>query len=212
MGKVIKNTDNNVKNIYKINNRYISPYEKKSIKVFTFFLALLCLLFLIIFKTNHYQPSKEVKQLIMINSEKYKLQPEFLQAVIAVEIKYNERAVSHIGAIGVMQLVPETAKWISEESGIPCGDLKKPEINIPLGAWYLRYLLDKYDGNLELALAAYNAGRGNVDEWIETKQWPRDFNDIQQIPFPETREFVKLVIQTKEELKEEIREDLNNSD
>ena len=72
MGKVIKNTDNNVKNIYKINNRYISPYEKKSIKVFTFFLALLCLLFLIIFKTNHYQPSKEVKQLIMINSEKYK--------------------------------------------------------------------------------------------------------------------------------------------
>lgn len=78
MGKVIKNTDNNVKNIYKINNRYISPYEKKSIKVFTFFLALLCLLFLIIFKTNHYQPSKEVKQLIMINSEKYKLQPEFL--------------------------------------------------------------------------------------------------------------------------------------
>ncbi|MGP1534632.1 MAG: lytic transglycosylase domain-containing protein [Dialister pneumosintes] len=148
----------------------------------------------------------------MINSEKYKLQPEFLQAVIAVESKYNERAVSHIGAIGVMQLVPETAKWISEESGIPYGDLKKPEINIPLGAWYLRYLLDKYDGNLELALAAYNAGRGNVDEWIETKQWPRDFNDIQQIPFPETREFVKLVIQTKEELKEEIREDLNNSD
>ena len=209
MGKVIKNTDNNVKNIYKINNRYISPYEKKSIKVFTFFLALL---FLIIFKTNHYQPSKEVKQLIMINSEKYKLQPEFLQAVIAVESKYNERAVSHIGAIGVMQLVPETAKWISEESGIPYGDLKKPEINIPLGAWYLRYLLDKYDGNLELALAAYNAGRGNVDEWIETKQWPRDFNDIQQIPFPETREFVKLVIQTKEELKEEIRENLNNSD
>ena len=111
-----------------------------------------------------------------------------------------------------MQLVPETAKWISEESGIPYGDLKKPEINIPLGAWYLRYLLDKYDGNLELALAAYNAGRGNVDEWIETKQWPRDFNDIQQIPFPETREFVKLVIQTKEELKEEIRENLNNSD
>ena len=59
-----------------------------------------------------------------------------------------------MGAVGAMQLVPTTARWIAQESGNPYGDLKDPAINIPLGAWYLRYLINKYHGNLELALAA----------------------------------------------------------
>ncbi|WP_337740762.1 lytic transglycosylase domain-containing protein [Allisonella histaminiformans] len=140
-------------------------------------------------------------QLILINAERYKLQPELLQAVIEVESKYDEKAVSHVGAVGAMQLVPTTARWIAQESGNPYGDLKDPAINIPLGAWYLRYLINKYHGNLELALAAYNAGRGNVDTWIREKNWPDDFNDIDAIPFPETQGFVTQVIRIKEELK-----------
>ena len=76
----------------------------------------------------------------------------------------------------MMQLMPETAEWISEESGLPADDLNRPDENIPLGAWYLNFLLKKYHNNEVLALAAYNAGRGNVDEWVEKYNWGEGFS------------------------------------
>lgn len=189
-------------NQYRRHNRHVPRRKSRSKKIFTVFLAALCLVCFILLRASDYHPSAQVAQLILINAERYKLQPELLQAVIEVESKYDEKAVSHVGAVGAMQLVPTTARWIAQESGNPYGDLKDPAINIPLGAWYLRYLINKYHGNLELALAAYNAGRGNVDTWIREKNWPDDFNDIDAIPFPETQGFVTQVIRIKEELKE----------
>ena len=188
-------------NQYRRHNRHVPRRKSRSKKIFTVFLAVLCLVCFILLRASDYHPSAQVAQLILINAERYKLQPELLQAVIEVESKYDEKAVSHVGAVGAMQLVPTTARWIAQESGTPYGDLKAPAINIPLGAWYLRYLINKYHGNLELALAAYNAGRGNVDTWIREKNWPDDFNDIDAIPFPETQGFVTQVIRIKEELK-----------
>ena len=189
-------------NQYRRHNRHVLRRKSRSKKIFTVFLAALCLVCFILLRASDYHPSAQVAQLILINAERYKLQPELLQAVIEVESKYDEKAVSHVGAVGAMQLVPTTARWIAQESGNPYGDLKDPAINIPLGAWYLRYLINKYHGNLELALAAYNAARGNVDTWIREKNWPDDFNDIDAIPFPETQGFVTQVIRIKEELKE----------
>lgn len=136
------------------------------------------------------------------------ISPSLLEAVIRTESKFDEKAISHVGAVGMMQLMPDTAAWISETSGLPSDNLESPEQNIPLGAWYLNFLLKKYHNNEVLALAAYNAGRGNVDEWIEKKGWPEGFNDIDQIPFPETREFVKSVVHTEAWLEEE-RKDKN---
>lgn len=182
--------------------------KKRSARIFVLLLLLLSLWYAgeeerIITISSLYQPTKEVSRLIDENAARYSLSRELLQSVILVESKYNNEAVSSTGALGVMQLMPDTADWIAEESGLPSKNLKNPEENIPLGAWYLNFLIAKYDGNLVLALAAYNAGRGNVDGWMKTNKWPPDYANIDGIPFPETREFVRSVIQNRDRMVEE---------
>lgn len=177
--------------------------------VFTLFLALLSLISLLILSDPRFlRPSEPVSHIIEQSAMEENISPSLLEAVIRTESKFDEKAISHVGAVGMMQLMPDTAAWISETSGLPSDNLESPEQNIPLGAWYLNFLLKKYHNNEVLALAAYNAGRGNVDEWIEKKGWPEGFNDIDQIPFPETREFVKSVVHTEAWLEEE-RKDKN---
>ena len=92
--------------------------------------------------------------------------PALVAAVILVESKFNQSAASHRGASGLMQIMPDTGKWIAEEMGIKNftpDQLNDVQTNIRMGTWYLAYLLKEYDGNTVLALAAYNAGRGHVD-------------------------------------------------
>jgi soluble lytic murein transglycosylase len=120
----------------------------------------------------------------------YRLNPALLAAVIEQESKFNTDAKSSTGAIGLMQLEPQTAKGIAIHTGgsrFVVSDLYKPEINVRYGAWYLRHLLDKY-GDEKTALAAYNAGQENVDRW-RAKQEP--------IQFPETRAYVDRVERLK---------------
>lgn len=148
------------------------------------------------------RPNAQVAAIIRDSAQSEGISPQLLEAVTLTESKFDETAVSHVGAVGMMQLMPDTAQWISEESGLPADQLDKPGQNIPLGAWYLNYLLKKYENNEVLALAAYNAGRGNVDQWIREKGWKTDFHDINAIPFPETREFVKSVITARDRLVE----------
>ena len=108
-----------------------------------------------------------------------------IAAVIYTESHFRDQT-SHAGATGLMQLLPSTAHYIAHKSGgtaFVSGDLSTPQINISYGSWYLRYLLDKYDGNEELALAAYNAGAGAVDRF--GKRIP---------PYRETRDYVKKVL------------------
>jgi soluble lytic murein transglycosylase len=120
----------------------------------------------------------------------YRLNPALLAAVIEQESKFNTDAKSSTGAIGLMQLEPQTAKGIAIHTGgsrFVVSDLYKPEINVRYGAWYLRHLLDKY-GDEKTALAAYNAGQENVDRW-RAKEEP--------IQFPETRAYVDRVERLK---------------
>ena len=102
---------------------------------------------------------------------------------------------SHAGAKGLMQLMPETADYIAQKSGGTAfvqGDLATPQVNIAYGSWYLRYLLDHYDGREVLALAAYNAGEGTVDAWAaEASARGERFRAADHIPFPETRHYVR---------------------
>ena len=94
------------------------------------------------------------------------LDPSLVAGVIYAESRFRD-ATSHAGARGLMQITPETANYIAQKSGgtkFEQGDLATPQINISYGAWYLRYLLDRYDGNEVLALCAYNGGEGNVDQ------------------------------------------------
>lgn len=130
--------------------------------------------------------------------------PALVAAVILVESKFNQSAASHRGASGLMQIMPDTGKWIAEEMGIKNftpDQLNDVQTNIRMGTWYLAYLLKEYDGNTVLALAAYNAGRGHVDEWMEKYGWDKNFEKIEEIPFTETQEYVKIVLLKRERYK-----------
>ena len=129
------------------------------------------------------------------------LDPALIAAVCYQESKFQDRT-SHAGARGVMQLLPSTADYIARKSGgvkFEHGDLADPQINIAYGSWYLRYLLDHYDGNERLAIAAYNAGETNVDKWAADAGGPDKFTADEDIPFPETREYVSSVEQKQDE-------------
>jgi soluble lytic murein transglycosylase len=120
----------------------------------------------------------------------YDLDPALLAAVIYAESKFHADARSSSGAIGLMQLLPQTAEGIAIHTGgtnFHVSDLTNPEINVRYGAWYLRHLLDKY-GDERTALAAYNAGQQNVDEWRARGE---------PIQFSETRHYVAHVERLK---------------
>ncbi|HKI91132.1 MAG TPA: lytic transglycosylase domain-containing protein [Gaiellaceae bacterium] len=120
----------------------------------------------------------------------YHLSPALLAAVIEQESKFDATARSSAGAIGLMQLTPQTAEGIAQYTGgkkFVLSDLTNPEINVRYGAWYLRHLLDKYH-NERTALAAYNAGQQNVDRWRA---------EHVGVQFPETRAYVAGVERLK---------------
>jgi soluble lytic murein transglycosylase len=125
-------------------------------------------------------------QIVRGHARNYELDPALLAAVIYQESKFKANARSNSGAIGLMQLLPDTAKGIALHTGgtrFRVEDLYNPEINVRYGAWYLRHLLTKY-GDEQDALAAYNAGQDNVDRWLRAGQG---------IQFAETRAYVKRV-------------------
>jgi soluble lytic murein transglycosylase len=124
------------------------------------------------------------------HAENYRLDAALLAAVIYQESKFDTEARSEAGAVGLMQLQPETAKGIALRTGgsrFRVDDLTNPEINVRYGSWYLRHLLDKYDDE-RTALAAFNAGQGNVDRWRR---------EGKGIAFEETRAYVDRVHELK---------------
>ncbi len=134
------------------------------------------------------------------------LDPSLIAAVIYAESHFRDQT-SHAGARGLMQITPQTADEIARRSGgteFEQGDLATPQINISYGSWYLRWLLDHYGGNETLAIAAYNAGTGNVDRWIAANPGM----DADEIPFPETREYVDKVLDARADYRKEYRREL----
>jgi len=123
------------------------------------------------------------------------LDAALIAAVIYEESRFRDQT-SHAGARGLMQITPATADFIARRTGgvrFRQSDLASPQINIAYGAWYLRYLIDHYDGNETLAVAAYNAGQTNVDRWVAEAGGPGEFDSARHIPFPETRAYVHNV-------------------
>ncbi len=109
----------------------------------------------------------EYGAIVHAHARNYRLDPALLAAVIYAESKFDANAHSAAGAVGLMQLLPDTAEGIAERTGgkgFVASDLLNPEINVRYGCWYLRHLLDRY-GDERTALAAYHAGQANVDRW-----------------------------------------------
>jgi soluble lytic murein transglycosylase len=133
------------------------------------------------------------------------LDPALIAAVIYEESKFREDQKSTAGAIGLMQVQPRTALDIAKHSGATTfvvHDLRDPEINIRYGSFYLRELLDRYEGNEVAALAAYHAGPGNADRWGGSDLAP------DEIGFPETRKYVEDVLGRRSDYRDKYADDL----
>jgi peptidoglycan lytic transglycosylase len=138
------------------------------------------------------------------------LDPALIAAVIYEESRFRDQT-SHAGARGLMQITPETADAIAKHSGgtrFEQSDLGSPQINIAYGSYYLRLLIDHYGGNETLAIAAYNAGMGNVDEWVAEAGGADAFKSADHIPFPETRAYVENVMQRRQDYRKNYAGDL----
>lgn len=117
-------------------------------------------------------------------------------SVMKTESGFMSEAVSPKGAVGLMQITENTGWWIADKLGdkdYNCEDLKNPEINIKYGCWYLSYLIERFDGNTELALAAYNAGEGTVMRWIADNDIEWRGVEIKSVPYPETEQYLVRV-------------------
>ena len=124
------------------------------------------------------------------------LDPALIAAVIYAETKFDPRP-SSAGAQGLMQILPSTAYYLAHLSGgvtFTASDLADPSVNVAYGSYYLRYLLDHYDGNEMLAVAAYNGGMGNVNAWVARAQASGRQLSVGEIPFAQTREYVRRVL------------------
>jgi len=139
------------------------------------------------------------------------LDPALVAAVIYTESRFRDQT-SHAGAKGLMQLTPDTAKFVEHLSGgstFQVSDLSTPQVNIAYGTYYLRYLLKRYSGNEFLALAAYNAGEGRVDQWIfDARHRGEEFDHARHIPFPETRHYVQQVLEMRGRYRERYKQEL----
>src|SRR3954449_2664969 len=141
------------------------------------------------------------EDIIRQQSQRKDLDPALVAAIIYQESKFSDRT-SVAGARGLMQITPDTARFIAKQSGgirFVQADLASPQINIAYGTWYLRWLLDRYDGRQALAIAAYNAGFGHVDEWVRRAGGPDAFDPKTDIPFPETRNYVQQVLERRKD-------------
>jgi soluble lytic murein transglycosylase len=139
------------------------------------------------------------------------LDPALIAGVIYAESHFVDGRTSSAGALGLMQLTPATAKYIARKSGgtqFEVSDLGTPQVNISYGAYYLKYLMQRYHKDVPLVLAAYNAGEGNVDRWISRAQAQGKALDIRAIPFGETRSYVTKVLDARKQYRESYRHEL----
>ncbi|HBV95895.1 MAG: lytic transglycosylase [Peptococcaceae bacterium BICA1-7] len=159
--------------------------------------ALLILLFLNADNIGRMVFPVPYRQIIFSQAAGTGLDPYLLAAMVKTESNFNPGAVSIKGARGLMQVMPETGRWVAGQKGVNNYShdlLFIPEKNIQIGAYYVGHLLENYKGNTVMMLGAYNAGTGNVKKWVEQGQWNGEKSRVDRIPYPETRQFIRKVL------------------
>lgn len=158
-------------------------------------------IFVLLFKDNIMKMiyPKKYEEYVSIYADKYQVGENLIFALIKAESNFNKDSVSNKGAIGLMQLMEETAIDVANKNNIELDkenireDLLKVDKNINIGTKYLSMMLERY-GNIEIALAAYNAGIGTVDNWIEKGIINSDGSNIENIPYKETNIYVRKIL------------------
>ena len=131
-------------------------------------------------------------------ADEFALDPAYLYAIVLAESSFRPDACSDVGALGLMQIMPDTGKWIAKK--LDMGDtftadmLTDPSVNVRFGGWYLRFLLDRYDGDMRCATAAYHAGQGTVDRWLDDAAYSPDGQTLAVIAFDSTDNYVSKVM------------------
>lgn len=141
------------------------------------------------------------QQDILEYSEKNNIDPFLIAAIIKNESGFDPKAVSDAGAVGLMQIMPETGRWIAEQMGLKNyqdNDLYQTRKNIRMGCWYIGELEHEFQRNLTLIMIAYNAGRGQTKEWMAENGWNYDFTNLEAIPYPDTKEYVAKVLHDRD--------------
>lgn len=142
-----------------------------------------------LFPTDHFE-------IVEVQCAQYGLNPWLIMAMIREESRFDDNAISHVGAQGLMQLMPSTAEWVITRSEMDIdleSALSEPSTNIQVGVWYINWLYNHFDGDLYAAVAAYNAGQTNVDHWLTEGVWDGTLEDCDQIPYPETADYLRSV-------------------
>lgn len=169
-------------------------------KLFILFVLIIILLYLdniYFFVVRQFYPLR-YEQSIGYYANQFNVDPFLICAIIKAESNFKKNVISNKGAIGLMQLTPKTAEWVCKQikHKYNYNELFNPDINILIGSWYIKYLINYYNNDIKLAVAAYNGGMANVNKWIKANNAitiePGD------IPFKETSHFVKRVFKNYE--------------
>lgn len=166
---------------------------RKRLRFIIIFALFLALIVLVLENTAHLLFPLKYREYIVEYSEKYNLDPYLILAVIKTESNFEPDAVSHKNARGLMQITIKTGEWgagkLKLDNYTP-DSLFEPESNIAIGCWYLNELSKQFDGNVQLILAAYNGGSGNVSEWLKNKIYSNSGKKLDKIPFKETEQYI----------------------
>lgn len=138
------------------------------------------------------QYSTQIEKYAKLNG----LSSYYIAALVKTESNYNPEATSNKGATGLMQITATTGQWAAGKmkiSGFTVEKLKEPEYNLNIGCWYIKNLITQFDGDVDLATAAYNGGIGNVKKWLADSNYSSDGKSLTNIPFKETEQYVKRV-------------------
>ena len=138
----------------------------------------------------------EYESLIRTYAAENGLQPAYVASVILAESSYRPEAVSSVNAQGLMQILPSTGEWIAGkfDETFAVENLFDPATNIRYGCWYLRFLMDRYGEDKKCASAAYHAGQGNVDRWLQDPAFSPDGTTLATISYPATNTYVNRVL------------------
>ncbi len=170
------------------------PDKKHFPYIKTLFVFIFIILF-VICAVLYLYPVK-YSEIISKYAEKYNLPDELIYAIINTESGFDEKEISPKGARGLMQIMKDTADWISTKEEIENYDYERifdPELNIHIGCLYIAWLKKNYGNNDTLILAAYNAGSGNIAKWLSNEKYSEDGKTLSEIPFKETKDYVRKV-------------------
>jgi len=186
--------------VTKIRKKSINGNERNNNKRYFVYIAI-ALLLIVLTIDNSSAVIKRIyplkyRELVFKYAYEYGIDPYLVFAVIKAESSFNPKAKSGKNAIGLMQITERTGMWGAETIGIEGfskEDLYDPETNIRIGCWYIKQLMNEFSNRIDLVLAAYNGGSGNVSEWLKNVKYSKTGQELDVIPFRETEMFVKKV-------------------